>query len=291
MNEEKEEEKKELTPEEEWKNATIANNFIFYKVMRYNPDVCKQLLEILLEIKIDHIEMTQEEYVEIDYDKKSIRLDVYAVGADKAFNLEMQSTDTGELPERSRFYQSALDLDDLNAGTDYKDLKTSYIIFICVPDIFKKGLAKYTFENICLEQPDLKLNDRAYKLFFIAKNYDKILNEEQKAFMKLVTSNESTSAFADRVSKLVEDAKHNTQWRKQFMDFKHYMSQSFNQGKEVGLQEGLQQGLQEGEQKKAIEDARNFYANGASIELIAKSLKMTEEQVRKIVKATASVEA
>lgn len=43
--------------------------------------------------------------------------------------------------------------------------------------------------------------------------------------------------------------------------------------------------------KKAIEDARNFYANGASIELIAKSLKMTEEQVRKIVKATASVEA
>ncbi len=75
------------------------------------------------------------------------------------------------------------------------------------------------------------------------------------------------------------------------MDFKHYMSQSFNQGKEVGLQEGLQQGLQEGEQKKAIEDARNFYANGASIELIAKSLKMTEEQVRKIVKATASVEA
>ena len=252
MTEKKKEEKKVLTPEEEWKNATIANNFIFYKVMRYNPDVCKQLLEILLEIKIDHIEMTQEEYVEIDYDKKGIRLDVYAVGADKAFNLEMQSTDTGELPERSRFYQSALDLDDLNAGTDYKDLKTSYIIFICVPDIFKKGLAKYTFENICLEQPGLKLNDRAYKLFFIAKNYDKILNEEQKAFMKLVTSNESTSDFADRVSKLVEDAKHNTQWRKQFMDFKHYMSQSFNQGKEVGLQEGLQQGLQEGEQKKAI---------------------------------------
>ncbi len=109
----------ELSFEQEWKNATIANNFIFYKVMRYNPDVCKQLLEILLEIKIDHIEMTQEEYVEIDYGKKAVRLDVYAVGADRAFNLEMQATDTKELPERSRFYQSALDLDDLNAGTDY----------------------------------------------------------------------------------------------------------------------------------------------------------------------------
>ena len=234
-----------ITPEEEWKNATIANNFIFYKVMRYNPDVCKQLLEILLEIKIDHIEMKQEEYVEIDYGKKGIRLDVYASGSDKAFNLEMQATDTQELPERSRYYQSTLDLDDLNAGTDYKELKTSYIIFICVPDIFGKGLAKYSFENICLEEPALKLNDRAYKLFFIAKNYDKLLNEEQKAFMKLVTSNESTSTFADTVSKLVEDAKRNTQWRKQFMDFKHYMSQSFREGKEEGLQEGIQQGAAE----------------------------------------------
>ena len=27
--------------EEKWKNATIANNFIFYKVMSNNPDVCK----------------------------------------------------------------------------------------------------------------------------------------------------------------------------------------------------------------------------------------------------------
>jgi hypothetical protein len=39
-----------------------------------------------------------------------------------------------------------------------------------------------------------------------------------------------------------------------------------------------------------LEAARSFYANGASIELIAKSLKMTEEQVRKIVKAPVPVE-
>ena len=38
---------KEQTLEEKWENATIANNFIFYKVMRNNPAVCKELLEIL----------------------------------------------------------------------------------------------------------------------------------------------------------------------------------------------------------------------------------------------------
>ena len=78
-----------LTPEKKWENATIANNFIFYKVMHNNPDVCKELLEILLEIKIDYIDIKQEEEVQIDYGKKGIRMDVYAVGAEKAYNLEM----------------------------------------------------------------------------------------------------------------------------------------------------------------------------------------------------------
>ena len=45
-----------------------------------------------------------------------------------------------------------------------------------------------------------------------------------------------------------------------------------------------QEAREEGIQQKAIEDAKSFYANGASIELIAKSLKMTEEQVQEIVK-------
>ena len=69
-----------LSPEQKWEKATIANNFIFYKVMHNNPDVCKELLEILLQIKIDHITMHTEETIEVDYGKKGVRLDVYAVG-------------------------------------------------------------------------------------------------------------------------------------------------------------------------------------------------------------------
>lgn len=53
---------------------------------------------------------------------------------------------------------------------------------------------------------------------------------------------------------------------------------------DIRAAEALKIGIQQGEEKKAIEDARNFYVNGASIELIAKSLKMTEEQVKEIVK-------
>ena len=231
---------REQTLEEKWENATIANNFIFYKVMHNNPDVCKELLEILLQIKIDHIEMHTEESVQIDYDKKGVRLDVYAVGDQKGFNLEMQSTDKGELPERARYYQGILDVQELNSGDHYKDLKDSYVIFICVPDIFDKGLAKYTFENLCLEDNSIKLNDRAYKYFFIAQNYDRILDERQKAFLKLVMLNkaESSDSFTERISKLVADAKLNVQWRKQFMELERELAYKFHEGKAEGLAEG-----------------------------------------------------
>lgn len=59
------------------------------------------------------------------------------------------------------------------------------------------------------------------------------------------------------------------------MEWERQRTYDYESGKEAGIAEGVQQ--------KAKEDARNFYANGASIELIAKSLHMTEGQVREIV--------
>ena len=258
--------------EEKWKNATIANNFIFYKVMRNNPDVCKELLEILLKIKIDHIEMKSEETVEIDYGKKGIRMDVYAVGANKAFDLEMQATDKGDLPERARYYQGILDVQELYAGEDYRTLKDSYVIFICVPDIFGKGLAKYTFENMCIENPDIKLNDRTYKYFFIANNYDKILDEKQKAFLKLVMSNgdseAQTDSFTEKISRLVEEAKINSQWRKQFMEWEREMAYKFREGK----------------REQAKEDAIAFLKKKIPAETISECIGLSLEEVLELQK-------
>ena len=206
---------------QDWEDLTIANNFMFYKIMRNNPDVCKELLEILLEFKIERIKMSQEEAIDVDFGSKGVRLDVYAKDADglKIYNIEMQATDTKELPERARYYQSVIDVDTLKSGQKYKDLKTSFVIFICIDDIFGSGHPKYTFENICVEDGKTKLNDRAYKYFFISKNCDKLLNEDQKAFLRMVTGGKASNKFTGQVAGLLADAKRNTQWRKQYMEW------------------------------------------------------------------------
>ena len=47
----------------------------------------------------------------------------------------------------------------------------------------------------------------------------------------------------------------------------------------------------DGRQEQAVEDARSFFANGVSVEIIAKSLHMTEDQVREIVNTPVPVKA
>ena len=277
----------EITPEEKWEKATIANNFIFYKVMRHNPEVCKELLEILLEMEIDHIDMRGEETVEIDFGSKGIRLDVYAKNSTQAFNLEMQAADSKELPERARYYQGSMDVDCLKSGEKYRELKDSYVIFICIQDLFEKGLACYSFENLCREDTSIQLRDRAFKYFFIAQNCGKILNEKQKAFLQLVLGQKASDNFTRRVEELTEDAKHNTQWRQQYMEWERQRTYDFENGKEAGIEIGKEAG----KEAQLIESVLGLHENKVSIEVIAKSLKLSEEKVKEIISHKVPVNA
>jgi predicted transposase/invertase (TIGR01784 family) len=274
----------ELTPEQKWEQATLANNFIFYKVMRNNPDVCKELLETLLEMELDRIEMHGEETIETDFGSKGIRLDVYAKNDNQAFNLEMQAADTKELPERSRYYQGCIDVDTLQSAQKYKELKDSYIIFICILDLFKKGLPCYRFENLCLENTSIKLNDRAYKYFFVAKNCDKILNAKQKAFLALVSGRQPSDKFTERLAQLTEEAKHNTQWKKQYMEWERQRTYDYENGKEAGINIGLEEGKSIGAQQKAMEDARNMLKKEYPTTDISEITGLPIEQVQELQK-------
>lgn len=64
---------------------------------------------------------------------KSIRLDVYVKdNKDIIYNIEMQSSDTKELPKRSRYYQRMIDLQLIDKGNkSYNKLNRTYIISIC----------------------------------------------------------------------------------------------------------------------------------------------------------------
>ena len=140
----------------------------------------------------------------------------------------------------------------------------------------------YTFENLCRQDNTIPLGDRALKYFFISDNCDKLLNEEQRAFLRLVSGQEGSDAFTRRIASLTDGVKRNMEYKRQFMEWERQKTYLFNKGKEEGIAEGKAAGILEGEQKKAVEATRNFLKEGISPEIIAKCTGLPIEEVQKL---------
>ena len=252
-----------------WEELTFADNFLFCKILESEPELCRELIELLLHIKIDHLEQPQsEKTVQESFDAKSVRFDVYTKDDRRIFDLEMQTTDTKNLPKRARYYQSAIDTDNLAKGENYTKLKDSYIIFICLDDIFGKELPVYSFENLCREDRKLKLNDRTYKVFFNAKNCDKLKTQEEKDFFKFLKGSKAETSLSKRIEEKVEFAKKNSDWRKNYMTWQ----QTIDEEKEISFEEGAL--------ANAIENARNLLRMNLLTEVqISQAVSLPLEQV------------
>lgn len=215
----------ELTPAEKWEQATLADNFIFCKVMTANPDLCKELLELLLNIKIERIEIpVAERSFKVDYDSKGIRFDVYVKdGTGRCFDIEIQTTNRTNLAKRARYYQGLMDVDSLVSGADYSELNESYVIFLCMEDAFGSGLPVYDFHQVCKQNSDILFNDGTHKVFFNASKYDKMPTKGLREFFKFLNGLNAASDFTDQLEQKVRYAKTNAQWRHRFMTWEQEM--------------------------------------------------------------------
>lgn len=203
----------------DWEELGISNDFLFGKIMR-NPELCKELLQrILPHLEIDRIKYPEtQKSIQPDVDARSVRLDVY-VKDDKntVYDIEMQVTDTKELPKRSRYYQSMIDLQLIDKGQSYKKLNRSYIIFICPFDLYGKGRHIYTFENVCKEDTSICLKDGTTKIFLNAKGEMDDVSKELKAFLDYAIGRKSDDVFVRKLEEAVEAAKRNREWRHEYM--------------------------------------------------------------------------
>ncbi len=125
------------TKQTKWEELSISNDFLFGKVMQ-NPKLCKELLQrILPDLNIERIEYPElQKSINMDMDARSVRLDVYVKDEKEVvYDIEMQVSHTKELPKRSWYYQSMIDLQLIDKGQLYDELKRSYVIFVCPFDL------------------------------------------------------------------------------------------------------------------------------------------------------------
>ena len=267
-----------------FEELTFADHYIFEKVLQ-NREICQELLERLLKIKIDHIEYPEiEKTISPYYETKGVRLDVYVKDSDKVFDIELQNALDDDLPLRTRFYQSMIDTDNLLKGQDYSELPTSFIIFICNFDPFNLSLPIYTFTNRCEENYSLSLNDKTIRLIYNSTAYENEKNVDISAFLEYICNQKTVDDFTYKIDSFVQNIKQQEVNRKEYQTMNLHDRDNFLRGKKEGISEGITQGISQGAYEKAIETAKKMLKNNFSLEIIVECTGITLETVEELAK-------
>ena len=274
-----------------WEELTITDDFMFCKVMS-DSALCKELLEILLHIKIDRLVFQEpQKSFKLTPESRGIRLDVYVKDSNRIFDIELQTTNERNLELRTRYYQGVMDIDELEKGELFSDMKESYIIFICMFDPFGADIPIYTVKQTFEENEKLFFDDKTHKIFYNVNAFEKLSNDvETKAFLKYLCKHQSTSKFTESLERAVYKNKGNQHWRKDYMTLAYNLSlaarEAAAEAREKALKEGRKEGISlgiiQGAREAKLETARSMRFRNISIDVIAECTGLSIEEIEKL---------
>ena len=201
---------------------TLKNNAMFNIVMR-REKLCRMCLERILNKKITRMSYPEnEKVIDIDLNAKSIRLDIYCEDDNTSYDIELQNGIYEDLPKRSRYYQDLIDIDLIEKGRDYLELKNSIVIFICTFDPFGYGRHLYSFENVCLQDFNISLNDKTTKIFLNTKGTMEDIPTPLRNFLNYIDSGEITDEYTKELDETVIQVRQDKKWREKIMTLEEY---------------------------------------------------------------------
>lgn len=262
------------------KDLNLLDRFLFSAVME-DERTFESVLGIILGTDITLKDKTQaEKELRRSPVNKRVYFDVY--GEDlkgTVYDAEAQKKNTGDLPQRTRYYNGMVDLNLLEPGEDYCGLKDTYIIMIMPFDLFGEGKYKYTFRMTCDEVEGLALEDGAVRIFLNTRGTDPgDAGDELIALLHYFEETTSETAEESRSEKIrnlqarVEQIKQNEEMGIRFMNAFEEKMQERREGRAEGRAEGQE------------EIARKMLSMGMDICTIAEATGLSEEAVRNLQK-------
>ena len=259
----------------------FTNDKIFMNVMR-SPKICRALLELILpneEIGAIRIKKSDNPFVDnsaIDEeaDAHGVRFDAFVESSKLWADIEMQTSDGLELDKRARYYHANMDLDFLEQGQSYENLKPSYVIFICTFDRFKRDEPVYFFRSWDVEK-GLPLDDLSYTIVLNTKCSPEKVSEALKPFYEYLNdpkknqASELTRMIDERVRKF-----NSSEWRKKYMTFEYILNEHKRESEAIGFEKGAAQ------EKREI--AKSMKAKKIPIADIAEITGLSAEEVEEL---------
>ena len=207
-------------------------------------------------------------------------MDVYLKDENKVINVEMQTSNHGDLPRRARYYQAAADIDTTPKGSEYSDLKQNYVVFICTFDPFLQGKPIYNFQNYCITYGiPIPLEDGTEKIFLNTAAKDTTsLDGELRLFYDYIKGKVAQTAFTKELDATISQMKQEKEERNMYLTYSSRMMEC----RRDGYEEGISIGLEQGAYQNKLETARKLIARSYSPEEIADISGLTIYQVQSL---------
>lgn len=147
--------------------------------------------------------------------------------------------------------------------------KFDLVIFVCTFDPFGLGRHFYSFENICIEDHDLSLNDGTKKIMLNTKGILDDISPDLKRLLDFIDGAKPADDFTRDLDSAVKNARLSTKWRVEYMNL------------QLAYQEKYREGLKVGELAEKKETAKRMLSDGKlSIEEISLYSGLSVEDIK-----------
>ena len=146
-------------------NFSMMDDDFFTACLDENIECTELVLSIILKRNDLRVTKTKAQYFIKNLQGRSVRLDVFAKDAQgKEYNIEMQQSGSGAVPQRARYNSSVLDANISEPGENYDQLPDTYVIFITATDVLHGNRSIYHIERH-IEEKGVRFDDGSHILY------------------------------------------------------------------------------------------------------------------------------
>ena len=264
----------------DFEDLTFADDYMFCRILQKHMSAAKQIVKLATGREVERVEYSSKQCVVDPYaNAKSIRFDIYFVGDNEVYDIEMQTTKQKDIVKRTRYYLGMSDVEMLKQGEAYGKLPRSFIIFICKFDPFGMGYLKYACEErlfgVGKQTVDItqeaKFSAEYQKVFL---NAGKLIadkeNSELANFLNFVYSGEAKDEFTHELAKYVQETKQSAEEAHRYMTYQEHLRDSYNEG------------MADGVKKASLSFVKTLLEKGFSDEEIIELSKISLEELQKL---------
>lgn len=166
------------------------------------------LLQIILNRNDLKVQNVQSQYGLKNLQGRSVRLDILAVDKEnRAYNIEIQRSDSGAAVKRARYNSSLLDANLTIKGEHYEQLNETYVIFITEHDVLGDGLPIYHVDRM-IRESGKEFGDETHIIYVNAQIQDETaLGRLMHDFVCLKAEKMYYGTLAKRVQYFKEEQK------------------------------------------------------------------------------------